>query len=108
MKGGNEIIKCHLKKHEMYTLYPHKWLLILEPETSAVNGEILSGELVGVYDFQGRQVFRAIPPGFAPTPAAPFVRGWMQNATNRQELYHPATEEVEMKEFIAVTPDTFT
>jgi hypothetical protein len=60
-------------------------------------------DLVGVYDFQGRQVFRVIPSQFA-TPAGPFVLAWMLNSDNSDALHHESDEEVEMKEFTAVIP----
>ena len=39
-----------MTKQEMYEAYPRKWLLINNPETSDENAEILSAELLGVYD----------------------------------------------------------
>ncbi|MCL2225838.1 MAG: hypothetical protein FWB96_12795 [Defluviitaleaceae bacterium] len=44
------MVKQHMEKKEMYELYPRKWLVINEPVCDESNGEILSGELLGVYE----------------------------------------------------------
>ncbi|MCL2386484.1 MAG: hypothetical protein FWC89_02935 [Defluviitaleaceae bacterium] len=49
----------HLAKNEMYELYPRKWLLIKEPVQSKSTAEILSGELMGVYEEREHAYYEA-------------------------------------------------
>jgi len=39
-----------MTKEEMFEMYPHKWLIVSEPKTRESDGEILGGELLGVFD----------------------------------------------------------
>jgi hypothetical protein len=39
-----------LTKEKMYMMYPKKWLLVNDPKQRESDGEILSGELLAVFD----------------------------------------------------------
>ena len=40
----------YMTKEAMYEKYPYKWLLISNPEIRECDGDIVAGELVGVFD----------------------------------------------------------
>ena len=43
-------VNQYMKREDMYLEYPHKWLLINNPEQRDSDGEIIGGELIGVFD----------------------------------------------------------
>jgi hypothetical protein len=52
-------MKQHMTKKEMFEKYPRKWLIVNDPVCDESNGEILSGELLGVYEERSHVYYEA-------------------------------------------------
>jgi len=44
------MVAQYMTKEAMYEKYPHKWLLVSNPTLRECDGDIVGGELVGVFD----------------------------------------------------------